>query len=44
MAKRRIVRRWHINMDVLDDTHYVDRLTVVANSSSRHATRVTKGC
>ena len=35
VAKTRIIRRWRKNMDVLDDTDYVDTLTTLSEGSVR---------
>ena len=34
-ARTRIIRRWRKNMDVLDDTAYVDTLTTLSEGSVR---------
>ena len=35
MARTRMVRRWRRNMDVVDDTAYVDMLTTLSEGSVR---------
>ena len=34
-ARTRLVRRWRRNMDVLDDTTYVDKLATLSDGSVR---------
>ena len=34
-ARTRVIRRWRKNMDVLDDTEYVDMLTTLSEGSVR---------
>lgn len=35
MARTRMIRRWHRNMDVLDDAVYVEKLATLSEGSVR---------